>query len=699
MYALSEHPLYDSETKCPPPFNTNLLNGTFVSEDEAQSVAARAKRVFLQLVGWISWWTTSVSKWNRHVEPRVVTAVNNLQLQGLRKQGVIAYQDAFNRKNDGLALWMSDLPIIQSELQKCLGFSEFLEVDERNYKLLGTPYPRPDNPDVETTAIDHEGWLRRKLKDVDEWITYLKLYHHCVVEIMDDDDDDLPRENGCMIREIYKGRCAPKRGQIYDFTTGVKRRNPYEGPEQLTKLRTEGALLDRAEHLGGCSLNLCLGDIGINDSVDTTQLGCMNLDDSDSTGTDTSKISERRETDRNEPMRFQSNWARLMTRDNSADGYKQVRGRHFIEYETNTRCRPATRLGNRERSRSPSFNSVRSGTREASEGSSSKAIMRRIPIDASISYQPCRELRFSNRKLWDMRAAWLRDFHLWGRAMTYEQNLWTVPSEYKLRFMCHVLSYAIEHGVTIRIGVKPIDAKRYRPCTADYANNVVNKCLFEPASKAPRLARDLSPMELFTGFAEILDSVAKKPNACKVIGRGGGASWIMCYFGYLFLHSGIGPPRRRKRLRRSFPLDLSWDELSERDLHNIFGYVAGDSGSEDAYIFPMDDMMLEFSAYYYYEWNAGCDRIFRHLAEELVARRGEARTRKDWRKYLKSTNHGVHGPLTGGKPRGLWIYKRPSLMTSNHDPYSVQRELFKHLATENIKSLMTRTQNKRCKDF
>ncbi|KAJ7629341.1 hypothetical protein B0H17DRAFT_871476, partial [Mycena rosella] len=150
-----------------------------------------------------------------------------------------------------------------------------------------------------------------------------------------------------------------------------------------------------------------------------------------------------------------------------------------------------------------------------------------------------------------------------------------------------------------------------------------------------------------------LDSIAKKANARELIGRGGGASWIMQYFGYIHLvWDFMSRPSIQVTVHRGggndsgdqFPIDVSWDELSKRDLYNVFGYVAGDTRAEDKTIFPMDDMMLEHSAHYYYEWNAGCDQIFRHLAEELVAGRGAALTRHEWKLYLKSTNHRRHAP-------------------------------------------------------
>jgi hypothetical protein len=95
-----------------------------------------------------------------------------------------------------------------------------------------------------------------------------------------------------------------------------------------------------------------------------------------------------------------------------------------------------------------------------------------------------------------------------------------------------------------------------------------------------------------------------------------------------------------------YPKDISWDELSERDLNVVFGYVAGDKPSEDAWIFPMDDTMQELSDHFHYEWTPGCAKIFKYLAQELITGCGKARTCKEWRDFFKATNHGMRAPGT-----------------------------------------------------
>ncbi|KAJ7676112.1 hypothetical protein B0H17DRAFT_911684, partial [Mycena rosella] len=89
VYALSEHPWYNQDIKCPVPFDGNTLNGTFMSAVEAQGVAVQAKCACLQLVGWILWWTIIVCNWSRHIKQHVEAAISELLWPKARRRGVI----------------------------------------------------------------------------------------------------------------------------------------------------------------------------------------------------------------------------------------------------------------------------------------------------------------------------------------------------------------------------------------------------------------------------------------------------------------------------------------------------------------------------------------------------------------------------------------------------------------------------------
>ncbi|KAJ7255164.1 hypothetical protein C8J57DRAFT_1518108 [Mycena rebaudengoi] len=508
-----------------------------------------------------------------------------------------------------------------------------------------------------------------------------------VDNIVVDYEEDVEEEDRSEVHERYKGHCAPRAGQIFDPITGVERRSPYEGGDKLERFEQEVQLLGRAAAFGARSLKDRLGPESERWTVDLTHAVRLDKRPPSSAGSNTH--SERRQEDSSCPMGFQSEWAHLLANAGSTVNYVQTEGRKYIEFDPSKRAvirqTVSPRPSDRSRSRSPVFRSIRSLPPLQSSGASIQAEpepSQTIVLPRTMEYH----LNWSDDEIGDMRGAWLRNFGEFGAALTFTGSLWkTHPgaiwnsgflkdgylmlsksSKVRLRYWaltdatleypCHLLWKAIEHGVPFRIGLTSAAAARYRPHGGDPLNNVIMKQVVEFANKAPRIPRGLGPIELFNMYSDLLDAALRKPNAREAIVRGGGASWITRFFGYSdrLVSEFMSGPSVQVTMHRGggndlgdlYPKDVSWDELSERDLNIIFGYVAGDKPVEDAWIFPMDDTFQELSDHFHYEWTPGCNRIFRYLGDELIAGRGKARTRKEWREFFKTTNHGPRAPRT-----------------------------------------------------
>jgi hypothetical protein len=91
-------------------------------------------------------------------------------------------------------------------------------------------------------------------------------------------------------------------------------------------------------------------------------------------------------------------------------------------------------------------------------------------------------------------------------------------------------------------------------------------------------------------------------------------------------------------------IEVTWDEISEGDYEALFGYIPGENPEKDTYLFPTDAMLEEYSDHYYGEWNNFCDLTFRRIKGELDGGRGKCRTRKAWKEYFQSSNHGKNAP-------------------------------------------------------
>ncbi|KAJ7629340.1 hypothetical protein B0H17DRAFT_1218212 [Mycena rosella] len=266
VYALLEHPFYDSETKRLPPFTPTPSTGHLSPPQKRKPSRAGKARVspaarMGDLVD-----DRSAKPYGVIINLRHDWREINLPLLVGNNVPVFYIWGMFESCE---ARFLRLAPHVLenyhdiSDLKKCMGFNGFMEHDDRDHKLLGTPYPSPNDPDIESMAIDHKGWVRHLLRDVHEWANYPKLYHHCLRPptvtiapeddaMVDENDDDPPLENSA-----YCGNC-------------VERQAAYEGSNKLERFERDALLLSHAEHLGPRVLRFRMGPPDPNFAVDTT---------------------------------------------------------------------------------------------------------------------------------------------------------------------------------------------------------------------------------------------------------------------------------------------------------------------------------------------------------------------------------------------------------------------------------------------
>ena len=84
----SNHP-FPPDTAKPPDFDHGTLVQGFTSLEELQTVACVCKRTAVDMLGFITWWTSSVSRWDANLDHHVVAIIQNLQLHRFLKRGVL----------------------------------------------------------------------------------------------------------------------------------------------------------------------------------------------------------------------------------------------------------------------------------------------------------------------------------------------------------------------------------------------------------------------------------------------------------------------------------------------------------------------------------------------------------------------------------------------------------------------------------
>jgi hypothetical protein len=214
------------------------------------------------------------------------------------------------------------------------------------------------------------------------------------------------------------------------------------------------------------------------------------------------------------------------------------------------------------------------------------------------------------------------------------------------------LEIAMEHGIHFKVGVKRTALQTYQPLTGNFSRSLMKARIETPER---RLTAEGSPVTILGRWLSILGVVFDKPGAVSVVPRGGGAQWIARAFNYGGLIQAYmnGPSIALSVFHHGGNdsgdddcLNLHWDELSEEDYQNIFGYVAGTSREEDAWIFPPDEVLDELLKHYHGEWNQTCDELFARIKKEWCESpcRGRLRTRREWKKYFHTVNHGRLAP-------------------------------------------------------
>jgi hypothetical protein len=281
-----------------------------------------------------------------------------------------------------------------------------------------------------------------------------------------------------------------------------------------------------------------------------------------------------------------------------------------------------------------------------------------------------------------MHADWLNNFRDWGANFSYDYCLWRLPVEYSwnlsflrdryllisetaevrlryltivnasIRFPCHVLEIAMEHGINFKVGVKSMALEKYRPESGNFSRTLMKARISTPER---HLIAEGSALSILGRWLSLLGVILDKPGAVSVVPRGGGAQWIARAFNYGGLLQSYmnGPSIALSVFHHGGDdsgdddcLNLHWDELAEEDYQNIFGYVRGPTQEEDTWIFPPDEVLDELLKHYHGEWNKECDETFHHIKNEWCGSpcRGRLRTKKEWKKYFHTINHGRCAP-------------------------------------------------------
>ncbi|KAJ7884948.1 hypothetical protein B0H13DRAFT_1889723 [Mycena leptocephala] len=618
-------------------------------------------------------------------------------------------------------LWHDDLPMIFREYEAPARYDRYLQLKIDPYARARNPLPveSEDSGPIEYWIIDFQYWTRRRLADDEKAEDLHKLYQHVVVQSKSEQitrvifqrfnrkprneiltrygdlmEEDVQEQDSSMVRERFKGRCAPLYGQCFDSETGVERHGPItkDDPEEVVARYEHQMLLDPPPGPLGSRL-MSSAPITRSDESRYDATGYGREVGSRVTSPHSNHSSERREYDSSEPMAYAVGWVQAMAADDWSDQVDR-----YVVNRNGRRPLARTISSNSEgyddaRSHFSVPNSSREGsdyglTLDSPRRSASPPRRGRTVYPIRAPTPPPFQRRLSGGQLMaeieDRRAGWLNVLADWGRPATFEGSLWHVPmgyswnqdvlqhgyliigeaAEFRLRFQVvtnaairfprHVLEVAMERGIQFAIGFKASDCARFRPKDDDEdMSRLVTKAIVDLRAKGPRLEDSPSLPIIYRQYRGNMGKIGRSPQARALIVRGGAASWLMrAFVGMGLVKKVLEGPSVQVTVHHAGAndsadvncIDISWDDVSEGDYEAVFGYIQAGTPDQDKYLFPTDEMVEEFSDHYYREWNPFCDRTFRHIKDELDAGKGKARTRAEWKHYFQSTNRGTYKP-------------------------------------------------------
>ena len=646
----------------PPEFDLGTLIKGFSTLEDLQAAGGFCKRTAVDYLGFLLWWTLSVSRWDADLDHQVVAVVRNLHLQRFRKRGVlvdlerdwqevnmpnliqhgvpvaylwspklaslprftglsprvlVAYERA--RSSLGREVSLSDLPDLDSDFAIVRDFDHYFQAIYSG--------GRPD-PDVEFDddwcyyVVDFQGWSRRQIP-LRVARHYYLLFASSVtnedgvnvvlfrrweplnnfstaqpppVVIMEGMDPNGVVRETREIREIHKYNHAPFGNSHYDFE-GLPQRSPHSSVSSH-EARDLGR---KSQHVAG--------------------------------------FSSRR-------------WVQQMTDD------REFSASSSSEMGRNARGpRPSSRLsaGVRDRDRSASPRQrVHYRRREISPpdtGASQQRAIARLRECCAVITHTDTVWTMPPDLGWDL--TFLEESFLLfpdGRTLT-RARYWAVcsPSTLDAR---HLLELMIARNMKFIMATKLSDLRLFKPAIATELSELTKRT-YEAGFQEEHL-KDVNGGATFRDqYMGKLADILRRPHARALISMGGPAAWIAKRYGGSSLVQRFldGPSTQvtvhhRGAVASSPFCDdaLFYDQISAQEENLVHGFVSADNPDHHRWLFPTTEVLDDYCHHWRGEWTVGCDLIFHNIAKALERGTAKPMTRKGWKSYLHSPNHGERRP-------------------------------------------------------
>ncbi|EDQ98479.1 uncharacterized protein LACBIDRAFT_300221 [Laccaria bicolor S238N-H82] len=662
---ITTHHPFPCDSARPRPYDQGILFQGFSSCEELQAAGAVAKRTAVDYLGFLTWWTVSISRWEADLDAPVADQIKSLRLERFRRRGVLVDLEQHWQEINVTNLLRHGVPIAypwSPSLSCSPRFRSFAPrilqaYDERRISTGGEVHStdfddwsdefavirqydrffqetcvkgRPD-PDVrfdddwDYYVVDFRGWSRRRIP-ISVAQEYYVLFASTVDresqgttvlfrrwEPLDNLTDGLPHFVGptessedCSsftrssyeIRELHKYKHAPIPGERFDL---------------------EGRLI----------LPLPLAGIPLN------------------------RMHPRKHGTRDELSLGAGRLLRLMVSNS------RQRGSGFSDSDSasTSQSRPTSRISstNRSRGRSASprpqtYEQRRAGSTPITPAGRQRAIAKLEEECSMITY---------HGTIWSIppNLDWDTSFYrdsilLFPDNRTLTRLRYWAACDPGISSMRQLLELAISRNMKFIMATSMSDLKTFKPITTPELSELTKRT-YETGFQEEHL-KDINGGAAFRDqYMGKLADILRRPQARALISMGGPTAWIAKRYG--------GPPMIQRFMDgpstqvtvhhrgavTSSPFydePLFHDQISAQEENLVHGFVPAENPEHHRWLFPTTEIMEDYCNHWRGEWTQGCDLIFHNIAKGLDRGTAKPLTRKGWKAYLHSPNHGTRRP-------------------------------------------------------
>ena len=218
--------------------------------------------------------------------------------------------------------------------------------------------------------------------------------------------------------------------------------------------------------------------------------------------------------------------------------------------------------------------------------------------------------------------------------------------------MRHVLTLAIEQNMRFHMATKIGDLKIFRPTSTPVLSKLTGRT-YETGFQEEHL-RDINGGAAFRDqYMGKLADILRRPHARALVSMGGPTAWIAKrYGGPDIVQRFMNGPSTQVTVHHrgavaSSPLcddPIFYDQISAQEENLVHGFVPAENPEHHHWLFPTTEIMEDFCNHWHGEWTQGCDLILHNIAKALEWGTAKPLTRKGWKAYLHSANHGDRCP-------------------------------------------------------